>query len=256
MPLEHLPPTRVLVLHAQRVAARGGSNRRQCRAMSRAPHREIRSIANTLVARRPPAIVDRIGEIERYREHLCSAEAAAGHGLPVDQMTALARVASKSPRWAALILDLVLALKPARVLETGTAVGVSGAYIAAGLEANGSGELVTVDSNKRSHEIACGTFADLRLARHVTALHGTFADTIDALVDDGPPIDLVFKDGGHSESATTSWFDTLAPRLADRSSFLLDDIRRDRGMKAAWDRSSDVHPSSRRSTSSAWASCC
>lgn len=236
MQLKHLPPPRVFLLHARRLTARGVLNRQQLRAMSRSSHIEMRCIAETLAAQRPPAVADRIAEIERYREYLSSGEAATRYGVPEDRMMAMANRDSKSPRWAGLILDLVVALRPACVLEMGTAVGISGAYIAAGLEANGVGELVTVESMRRRCKIARGTFADLGLAPHVTTVHGKFADTLDSLVDHRPRFDLVFKDGAHTESATTGWFDTLAPLLADRSAFLFDDIRRDRGMKHAWEQ--------------------
>jgi predicted O-methyltransferase YrrM len=207
----------------------------QHRAMSRSSHCEVRSIAETLAARRAPAVAARIAEIERYREYLCSRGAALRYGVPQDRMIEIATRGSKSPRWASLILDLIVALKPARVLEMGTAAGVSGAYIAAGLEANGGGELVTVESMRQRYRIARGTFADLGLAPYVTAVHGTFDDTLDSLVDDGLPFDFAFKDGAHTRSATTGWFDRLAPVLADGSAFLFDDIRRDQGMRDAWE---------------------
>jgi hypothetical protein len=40
---------------------------------------------------------------------------------------------------------LARALAPAAVLELGTCLGVSAAYLSAALEANGSGQLVTID---------------------------------------------------------------------------------------------------------------
>lgn len=151
-------------------------------------------------------------------------------------MDELARVASKGPRWASLIFDLVVALEPTRVLEMGTAVGISGAYVAAALEANGFGALVTVEGNARNYEIACETFAALGLDHRVTVVKGKFGEVIDDVIDSEPRFDLVFKDGDHSEAATVEWFDSLAPRLAPTSSFLLDDIRRDAGMKSAWNQ--------------------
>ncbi len=50
-----------------------------------------------------------------------------------------------SPALGRRVYDHVRRTRPSRVLELGTAHGVSAAYIAAALEANGAGELTTVD---------------------------------------------------------------------------------------------------------------
>lgn len=194
----------------------------------------VRRISGELSKARSGGDAAQIREIERYRARLAAGETPR-HGLSFERIEALATVASKSSRWAGLIFDLVLALRPARVLEMGTAVGISGAYIAAGLNANDHGELVTIEYNSKSCEVARDTFSDLGLDQRVTLVQGTFEDTLGQLTDGEPCFDLVFKDGEHSELATTSWFDSLAPQLASSSAFLLDDIRRDEGMKKAWD---------------------
>jgi predicted O-methyltransferase YrrM len=230
------PPVRVLSLHAQRVASRGPLNRYQIRKMSRDVDPRVRRFAEILASERSAVHSAQIDDIERHREHLAGGYSASRYGLSQSRMEALAMVASKSPRWAGLIFDIVIALRPTRVLEMGTAIGISGAYIAAGLVANDHGELVTIEYNSKSYEVARDTFSDLDLDQRVTLVHGTFEDALETLMDSEPSFDLVFKDGEHSESATTRWFDSLAPRLASPSAFLLDDIRRDAGMKRAWDQ--------------------
>jgi predicted O-methyltransferase YrrM len=228
------PPVRVLSLHAQRVASLGPMNRHELRKMAQDEDAAVRRISEVLSTGRSAADAAQINEIERYRAQLAKGETSS-HGLSDERMEALATVASKSPRWAGLIFDLVVALKPARVLEMGTAVGISGAYLAAGLKANDHGELVTIEYNLKSYEVARDTFSDLGFDQQVTLVHGSFEDTLGSLIDSEPRFDLVFKDGEHSELATTRWFDSLAPQLAPSSAFLLDDIRRDQGMKKAWD---------------------
>ena len=195
----------------------------------------VRRVAEVLSTSRSSADIAQIGEIERYRAKLASGAVATTYGLSKQRMQDLAAIASKSPRWAGLIFDLVVALRPTHVLEMGTAVGISGAYIAAALKANGNGNLVTVDANRKSYKIACNTFFDLGLDQYVTTVHDTFENALDGLMDCEPSFDMVFKDGEHSQSATTNWFDSLTPRMSASSAFLLDDIRRDSGMKQAWD---------------------
>src|SRR5215207_1409064 len=51
-----------------------------------------------------------------------------------------------SPELGRRVYDHIRAEKPADVLELGTGHGVSAAYMAAALEANGAGHLTTVDA--------------------------------------------------------------------------------------------------------------
>jgi predicted O-methyltransferase YrrM len=51
------------------------------------------------------------------------------------------------PDQGAILYEHIRRTRPARALELGTARGVSAAYIAAAMEANGEGHLVTVDSS-------------------------------------------------------------------------------------------------------------
>jgi predicted O-methyltransferase YrrM len=53
-----------------------------------------------------------------------------------------------SPQQGRVLYDHLRATKPETVLELGTAHGVSAAYIAAAIEANGHGRLTTVDSSQ------------------------------------------------------------------------------------------------------------
>ena len=57
-----------------------------------------------------------------------------------------------SPRQGRAIYDHVRATRPGRVLELGTAHGVSAAYIFAALESNACGHLTTVDSSRFRRE--------------------------------------------------------------------------------------------------------
>ena len=52
-----------------------------------------------------------------------------------------------SPQRGAILYDHIRRTRPAQALELGTARGVSAAYIAAAIEENGEGRLVSVDSS-------------------------------------------------------------------------------------------------------------
>ncbi len=91
-----------------------------------------------------------------------------------------------------IIYALVRALRPARVIEVGVDSGGTSTHILTALEANGAGELWSVDINPE-----CGTMVPEQL-RH----RWTFVNA-DALTVDLPDsADFIFEDGDHSYDFT------------------------------------------------------
>ncbi len=72
-----------------------------------------------------------------------------------DQVAAaVAGVPFMTPEFGRRVYDHIRETRPERALELGTAHGVSAAYIAAALEANGAGELTTVDHGGAAYDPA------------------------------------------------------------------------------------------------------
>lgn len=144
------------------------------------------------------------------------------------------RLRSKKPRWALFLLVLTRRLRPERVLELGTCLGISASYLAAGLDLNGMGRLVTLEG--------AGALAD-RSGRNLRALGlrntevvpGLFRHTLPGVLDRHHPVDLAFVDGHHDEHATLEYFDLVVPALADHAVVVFDDIRWSDGMARAWE---------------------
>ena len=234
--LAGLPPRQIFLLHAQRLTSVGPMNWWQRRRMIHDENAAVVAVAHTLTSNQPAELSTKISAVEGHRSYLTSAGAAQKYSISVARATSLAMVGSKTPRWAGLIARIVTALRPVRVLELGTAVGISGAYIGTALATNGHGKLTTIEANRSNHSIATDTFATLSLASRVDAIHGTFENTLDDLLKSQPLFDLAFKDGDHTEAATVERFKEMVPQLAPTAAFLFDDIRRDAGMKRAWDK--------------------
>lgn len=62
---------------------------------------------------------------------------------------------------------LVLMMKPERVLETGTHMGIASSYIAQGMKENGFGKLTTIEYEQSHINTAKQRFNDLQLNDHV-----------------------------------------------------------------------------------------
>ncbi len=84
---------------------------------------------------------------------------------------------------------LVIALKPEKILELGTAVGVSGAVM---LENCKRAHLTTVERDEAFHSAAVENFKNLNLSDRVAAVYGDAGEVIETLPENG--FDFIFLD--------------------------------------------------------------
>ena len=143
----------------------------------------------------------------------------------------IARTAAKSPALAQLLFRLVNFQKPRLVLELGTSLGLTTAYLAA---ADARARVLTFEGCPQTAAVARETFAALRLG-HVELIEGnldaTLAPTLAALPT---PIDFAFFDGNHRYEPTLRYFEQCLAHRTEHSLFVLDDIHWSADMERAW----------------------
>lgn len=86
------------------------------------------------------------------------------------------------------LITLVRALKPEKILELGTATGISGAAM---LEAYGGAHLTTVERSEEFYSEALKNFSSLNISGRVTAVLGDAGEVINNLDGD---FDFIFLD--------------------------------------------------------------
>lgn len=161
-------------------------------------------------------------------------EAEMAAGVPVvDQLQNIVKVASKPPFWCRLLFELTRSLRPASSVELGTAVGMSAAYQTAALHLNGNGRLATLEGAATLAQIAGRNLAELGLDRG-RVIVGRFQDTLDQVLTERAPVEFMFIDGHHDETATLSYFEQALPRLSASATVVFDDITWSAGMRRAW----------------------
>jgi predicted O-methyltransferase YrrM len=128
---------------------------------------------------------------------------------------------------------LVRELSPAHVLELGTGVGISGAYVAAALFDGSGGTLKTLEASPARSEIARALHSELGLT-NIQYVVGSFDRTLAGALSD--PIDFAFIDGGHQHEPSLDYFDRVWQHSTENAVFVFDDIRASRGMERAWRR--------------------
>jgi predicted O-methyltransferase YrrM len=184
-----------------------------------------------------------VSRIEAWREHLlarggtvrCSVGAPRfgrqrSFSITVER---LASISSTRSDRGLFLMGLVRALRPSSCVEVGSALGFSAAYQAAGLEINGSGQLICIEASADCAEIARETLSTLGLER-AEVLVGRGTERLREVAESSGPFQLAFLDDDHRRAGTIEMADLLIEALAPGGVLLIDDIRLSMAMRRGW----------------------
>jgi predicted O-methyltransferase YrrM len=141
----------------------------------------------------------------------------------------LARHAAKSRKWGQLLFRIARHYRPRSMLELGTSLGLSSAYLASGAAA----KLLTIEGASSVAAVASANFRSLGL-ENIEPLTGRFDHHLPGVLDGLESLDLAFVDGNHRKSPTLRYFNALIGRASRSSVLIFDDIHWSREMEEAW----------------------
>ncbi len=146
------------------------------------------------------------------------------------QIKQLAQNALKPPKLAQLIYRLVKQNQPNTVIELGTCLGLTTAYMSR------AAPLASIISMEGCPQTAAIAQQNLQLlqANNVSIKVGDFGHNLPAIIAENAVIDFVFIDGNHQEKATIDYFNILLPHVHKNTLLVFDDIYWSRGMQNAW----------------------
>lgn len=157
---------------------------------------------------------------------------AAPEGPKERKVADIARRTSTRDKYGRMLARLIVDLRVDSVLELGTSLGVSTAYMAAARE---STRIVTIEGLPAVAQLA---EENLKAAgfNNVQVITGDITEQIDNAIDSlpGKMVGLAFIDGDHSKEATLRFFEKIAARHTPVSVLVFDDIYWSRGMTEAW----------------------
>jgi predicted O-methyltransferase YrrM len=188
------------------------------------------------------------GKIESLRNQmLLDMETVVVHDLgagsrvlqsPERKIRDIARHSLKNARMGRLLYRLARHSESAHLLELGTSLGITSAYLAA----TGK-EVTTIEGCPNISARAQQNLNALGLS-HVSLFTGNFDDRLPEVLDAHPECRYVFVDGNHSYEATMRYFHLLCDKLTNHSVIIFDDIYWSKGMLRAWKEIIN-HPKSR-----------
>lgn len=158
-----------------------------------------------------------------------------GAGSAVDKtqqrtIASIAKHAVKPKKFGQLLFRMVKKYQPQTILELGTSLGVTTAYLSL---ANPSSTIVTFEGAKAVAEKAQENFNSLGL-QNVQLIEGNFNDTLVSAIHSLPSIDFAFIDGNHRKEPTIQYFNAILPKTNNFSLLILDDIHWSAEMEEIW----------------------
>ena len=136
----------------------------------------------------------------------------------------------KPKKFAQLLFRIVNYYKAQTIVELGTSLGITTAYLAG---ANKTSEILTLEGSKNVSEIAEENFKKLGL-QNIKLIQGNFDDTLPKLLSQPQKVDLAFVDGNHRKAPTLSYFYQLINKSTDSTILIFDDIHWSAEMEEAW----------------------
>jgi predicted O-methyltransferase YrrM len=135
----------------------------------------------------------------------------------------------KPKKFSQLLYRIVQFYNHKNILELGTSLGITTAYLAAANNA----KVTSMEGSKNIANIAVNNFETLQL-KNINLIVGEFEKTLNPFLQKNDAIDLAFLDGNHRKEPTLQYFKTLLPKLHNDSFLIFDDIHWSKEMEEAW----------------------
>jgi len=147
------------------------------------------------------------------------------------KVKSIVKHSAKKPKYAQLLFRMVNYYNPNTILELGTSLGLTTAYLA---KARKKAKVYTLEGSSEICEAAKNTFKSLRL-NNVQILQGNFNDTLPEILSKITVLDFVFFDGNHQKKPTLDYFNQCLEKVNENSVFVFDDIHWSDEMTEAWE---------------------
>jgi predicted O-methyltransferase YrrM len=145
-------------------------------------------------------------------------------------IASIARHVAKPRKWGQLLHRVARHYSPATMLELGTSLGISTAYLAAGAP---QARLWTIEGAPAIADKARGNLNSLGVEANL--ITGNFDDVLPDVLARMPPVELAFIDGNHRCEPTLRYFEAVLHQAAPASVLIFDDIHWSKEMETAWD---------------------
>jgi predicted O-methyltransferase YrrM len=187
-------------------------------------------------------------EIEQLREQLLSdkrvieiEDFGAGSRINSSKQRSVGQIAKsalKSKRLAQVLFRLARHYQPQTLVELGTSLGITTAYIS---QANPNASITSIEGSDQIAAIAQENFKKLNCT-NIQLLTGNFDNVLPSAISHLSSIDLAYIDGNHRYQPTINYFHQFLTRSGSQTILVFDDIHWSVEMEQAWEEIKS-HPS-------------
>lgn len=144
---------------------------------------------------------------------------------------AIADSSLKPKKFGQLLFRIVDRYSPDNILELGTSLGITTAYLAS---AKKNAAVITMEGAGAVAALAKQNFKKLQLD-NIEMVEGNFDETLSDVMKRTKKLDLAFIDGNHRLEPTVRYFKELLPAVHEYSVLIFDDIHWSKEMEQAWE---------------------
>ena len=144
----------------------------------------------------------------------------------------IAKRSIQSKRYAQLLFRIANHFQPETVIELGTSLGITTAYLAKGTP---KGQVHSLEGSSNLIKISKET-AKIAKASNVTFHEGNIDDILKKTLNPLKQVDFAFLDANHTGEATLRYFNILKEKATSYSVFVIDDIHASEDMEEAWNQ--------------------
>lgn len=195
----------------------------------------ILNVLNNKSHYHPPASIEALRQMLLQDDRVLEVEdLGAGSRVDASKQKAvrdIARAALKPRKYAQVMYRLVRHYQPQTIIELGTSLGVTTAYLAA---ANPGAQVITIEGSEAIANVAQENFQSLGL-QNIRSLQGNFDVVLPTILPSQPAVDMAYIDGNHRYQPTMDYFHQLLPVIHEYSILVFDDIHWSAEMERAWE---------------------
>ncbi len=174
--------------------------------------------------------------IEQLRQQLLSNDkeititGSAAKQTNIRRVSDIARLYLQNKKFSQLLFRIADHYSLATVLELGTSLGITTAYLAA---AKPESRVMTIEAADAVASLAKQHFGFLQLD-NIEQIGGSFSDTLPAVIERTGNIDLIYISGNHADTSISRYFTQILPAIHPGSMLIFDNIHSSREAERAW----------------------
>ncbi len=173
-------------------------------------------------------------ELIKNQQTISITDLGAGSSMnksPDRSISYIARTSSKNKKHGRLMYRLANYFQPGNILELGTSLGLSTAYMALG---SPKSKIITIEGCPNIAALAEENFKKLK-TKNIDLISGSFENELSKVLDSLQKLDFAFIDGNHQQGPTIKYFEQCLSKTVNDSIMIFDDIHWSEGMEKAWE---------------------